>query len=75
MSTKACELRELTLDLTLPCTNYILAFFKRYKNKYKNNLTFATMFNSGWKKIDKYYKLLNKTPANIAAIVLYPRRK
>jgi hypothetical protein len=33
------------------------------------------MFNSGWKKIDKYYKLSDKTPANIAAIVLHPGRK
>jgi hypothetical protein len=75
MLTKACELRESTLDLIFPYTDYILMLFERYKNKYKNDLTFATMFNSGWKKIDKYYKLSDKTPANITAIVLYFRRK
>ena len=75
MSTKACESRESTLDLTLPCTDYILALFERYKDEYKDDPTFATMFNSGWKKMDKYYKLLDKTLANIAAIVLYPGRK
>ena len=46
MSTKAYESRELTLDLTLPCIDYILALFERYKNEYKDDLTFATMFNS-----------------------------
>jgi hypothetical protein len=75
MLTKACELRELTFDLTFLCTDYIFMLFKRYKNEYKDNLTFATMFNSSWKKINKYYKLLNKTPANIAVIVLYFKRK
>jgi hypothetical protein len=47
ISTKACESRESTLDLTLPCTDYILALFERYKDKYKDDPTFATMFNSG----------------------------
>ncbi len=75
MSTKACESRESTLDLTLPSTDYILALFKKIKSKYKDNPTFVSMFNSGWAKIDKYYKLLDKTPAYIAVIVLYPSRK
>ena len=47
MSTKAYEARESTLDLSLPYTNYILALFERYKDEYKDNPTFATMFNSG----------------------------
>jgi hypothetical protein len=33
------------------------------------------MFNSGWAKMDKYYKLTDKTPVYIAALVLYPSRK
>ncbi len=75
MLTKACKSRESTLDLTLPCTDYILALFEHYKDEYKDNPIFAMMFNSDQKKIDKYYKLLDKTLANIVAIVLYPRRK
>jgi hypothetical protein len=56
MSTKACESRELTLDLSLPCTDYILSLpctdyilslFKKHKDIYKDDPTFATMFNSG----------------------------
>jgi len=47
MLTKACELKELTLDLSLPCTDYILALFERYKDEYKDDLTFALMFNLG----------------------------
>jgi len=47
MSTKAYELRELTLDLSLPYTDYILSLFKRLKDEYKDDPTFALMFNSG----------------------------
>jgi hypothetical protein len=75
MSTKACEAHKSTLNLFLPYTDYILAFFERYKVKYKDDLTFATMFNSGWKKMNKYYELTDKSPAYIAAIILYPGRK
>jgi len=75
MSTKACESQESTLDLSLPCTDYILALFERYKDEYKDAPTFATMFNSGWAKMEKYYKLSDKTPAYVAGIVLHPGRK
>ena len=75
MSTKACESRESTLDLSLPCTDYILSLFERLKNEYQDDPTFASMFNSGWAKMDKYYKLSDKTPAYVAAIVLHPSRK
>ena len=47
MSTKAYESRESTLDLSLPCTDYILSLFKKHKDIYKDDPTFATMFNSG----------------------------
>ena len=75
MLTKAYELRESTLDLSLPYTDYILSLFKRLKDEYKDDPTFALMFNSGQVKINKYYKLLDKTPVYVAAMVLYPSRK
>ncbi len=46
MSTKAYESRESTLDLTLLYTDYILTLFEHYKDEYKDNPTFTTMFNS-----------------------------
>jgi hypothetical protein len=45
MSTKAYKLKELTLNLSLPCTDYILALFERYKDEYKDDLTFTLIFN------------------------------
>lgn len=75
MSTKACKSKESTLDLILPSTDYILSLFERLKNEYKDDLTFVSMFNSGQKKMDKYYKLSDKTPAYVVVIVLYPSRK
>jgi len=75
MLTKAYESRESTLNLTLPSTDYILDLFKKMKTEYKDDPTFVSMFNSGWAKMDKYYKLTDKTPVYIAAMVLYPSRK
>jgi hypothetical protein len=75
MLTKACEGRESTLNLSLPCTDYILAIFESHKDEHKDNSTFAIMFNSGWKKMNKYYELLDKSPVYAAAIILHPGRK
>ena len=75
MLTKAYESRESTLDLSLPCTDYILSLFEKHKVIYKDDPTFATMFNSGWKKMAKYYKLTDRTPVYITAIVLHLSRK
>ena len=75
MSTKACESKQSTLDLTLPSTDYILSLFEKLKAEHKDNPIFSPMFNSGWSKMDKYYRLSDDTPAYIAAIVLHPSRK
>ena len=75
MSTKACESKLSTLDLTLPCTDYILQQFESEKTKYKDDPIFAPMFNSGWKTMNKYYNLFDKTPVYAAALVLHPSRK
>ncbi|EJP61009.1 transposase-like protein [Beauveria bassiana ARSEF 2860] len=32
----------------------------------------APMYNSGWAKLDKYYRLTDESPAYVAAIVLHP---
>jgi hypothetical protein len=75
MLTKAYKSKELTLDLSLPYTNYILSLFERFKTNYKDDPVFVLMFNSRWAKMDKYYKLTDKTLVYMAAIVLYPLRK
>ncbi|RKK08163.1 hypothetical protein BFJ65_g16824 [Fusarium oxysporum f. sp. cepae] len=35
----------------------------------------APMYNSGWAKLDKYYRLTDESPAYVAAIVLHPSHK
>jgi len=75
MSTKACESKQSTLDLVLPSTDYILSLFEKLKAQFKDDVIFAPMFNSGWAKMTKYYRLSDKTPAYIAAIILHPSRK
>jgi hypothetical protein len=46
MLIKAYESKESTLDLSLPCTDYILSLFERFKTNYKDDPVFALMFNS-----------------------------
>ena len=75
MSTKACESKQSTLDLVLPCIDFILGYFKGAKNKYADDLIFAPMFNSSQTKLNKYYYVLNRTLAYITALILYPLRK
>jgi hypothetical protein len=60
---------------TLPTTDYILLQFEKRKNQYRDDSIFAPNFNSGWAKIDKYYKLTDKTLVYLAALVLHPSRK
>lgn len=72
---KVYESKESTFDLSLPYSNYILSLFKCLKSQYKDNLTFTSIFNSRWAKINKYYKLTNKTLAYVTVIVLHPSYK
>ena len=71
MLTKVCKSKELTLNLYLPVTDYILTLFKKHKTPHKDDPTFMSMFNSGWAKMDKYYKLSDRTPTYVVAMVLY----
>lgn len=75
MATKACESAQATLDLVLPCTDFVLHCFEQAKKDYENNAIFAPMFNSGWAKMDKYFRLSDKSSANVAALVLHPSKK
>jgi hypothetical protein len=75
MATKACESKKSTLDLVLPLMDYILALFEKLKAEFKDNPIFSPMFNSGWAKMDKYYRLSDSTPVYVAALVLHPSRK
>jgi hypothetical protein len=75
MATKALELSFVTLDNVLLAMDFILAQFEVGKEAHKDDLIMASMYNSGWGKLDKYYRLTDKSPAYVAAIVLYPLHK
>ena len=75
MATKACESKQLTLDLVLLLIDYILEQFERFKAKNKDNLIFSPMFNLGWAKMDKYYRLSDSTPVYVATLVLHLSQK
>ena len=64
-----------TLNNVLPIMDFILKQFEQFKEDYKDNKLLALMFNSRQAKIEKYYKMTNKSPAYITAIILDPNAK
>ena len=71
----ALESSVSTLDCVLPAMDFILEQFEQMKEIYKHDKTLASMCNSGWAKMEKYYKMTDESPAYIAAIVLDPNAK
>ncbi|KAK2926863.1 HAT, C-terminal dimerization domain [Fusarium oxysporum f. sp. vasinfectum] len=75
MTTKALESSFATLDNVLLAMDFVLAQFEAGKEVYIDDPIMAPMYNSGWAKLDKYYRLTDESPAYVAAIVLHPSHK
>jgi hypothetical protein len=75
MTTKALESSFSTLDNVLSAMDFVLAQFEAGKEAHVDDLIMAPMYNSGWAKLDKYYRLTDESPAYVAAIVLHPSHK
>ncbi|KAF5705165.1 ribonuclease H [Fusarium mundagurra] len=75
MTTKALESSFATLDNVLLAMDFVLAQFEAGKEANVDDPVMAPMYNSGWAKMDKYYRLTDESPAYVAAIVLHPSHK
>jgi hypothetical protein len=75
MTTKALESSFATLDNVLLAMDFVLAQFEAGKEATMKDPVMAPMYNSGWAKLDKYYRLTEESPAYVAAIVLHPSHK
>ncbi|RKL11918.1 hypothetical protein BFJ70_g16357 [Fusarium oxysporum] len=75
MTTKALESSFATLDNVLLAMDFVLAQFEAGKEAAIDDPVMAPMYNSGWAKMDKYYRLTDESPAYVAAIVLHPSHK
>lgn len=75
MTTKALESSFATLDNVLLAMDFMLAQFEAGKEAHKGDPMMGPMYNSGWAKLDKYYRLTDESPAYVAAIVLHPSHK
>lgn len=53
----------------------ILSYFETHKEKYQGDARLEAMINAGWRKMNKYYKLTDESPAYVAAIILNPNLK
>ena len=69
MTTKALESSFATLDNVLLAMDFVLAQFEAGKAANVDDPVMAPMYNSGWAKLDKYYRLTVESPAYVAAIV------
>ncbi|KAI8412279.1 hypothetical protein FOFC_08909 [Fusarium oxysporum] len=68
MTTKALESSFATLDNILLAMDFVLAQFEAGKEAYINDPIMAPMYNSGWAKLDKYYRLTDESPAYVASV-------
>ncbi|OBS15909.1 hypothetical protein FPOA_27961 [Fusarium poae] len=75
MTTKALESSFATLDNVLLAMDFVLAQFEAGKEACIDDPIMAPMYNSGWARLDKYYRLTDESPAYVAAIVLHPSHK
>jgi hAT family C-terminal dimerisation region len=64
-----------TLKGTLPAMDLILKAYEDRKIEFEGDKVMEAMVNAGWRKMDKYYRLTDKTPAYVAAVVLNPSLK
>jgi hypothetical protein len=74
-TTKSLEGSGISLTKALPAMDFILTRFEDGRKEYKNDAIMAPLFQNGWEKLRKYYKLTDETPAYVAAIVLNPGYK
>jgi hypothetical protein len=74
-ATLATEGYTATIDLTLQSIDFLLHIFEKAKTNYAKDTFLGPCANAGWKKLDEYYKLTERTPAYIAALVLCPQWK
>lgn len=74
-TTMSAQGADATLGKVIPQMDFILGTYENAKEQFKDDPIIATMINSGWSKMEKYYQLLEDTPAYIAATVLSPNLK
>ena len=53
----------------------ILEYYEAWKSTYSEDPILIAMINAGWRKIDKYYRLTDSSPAYIASVILDPNLK
>lgn len=74
-ATLATEGHASSIDLTLQSMDFLLYKFEQAKDRYDLDPFLGPCCNAGWKKLDKYYSMTDRTPAYSAALVLCPRFK
>jgi hypothetical protein len=74
-ATLSTKFRGATIARVLLTVDFLLEQFEDGKRKYQDDIFMGPCCNSGWKKLDKYYSLTERSPVYIAALVLCPQWK
>jgi hypothetical protein len=74
-ATKSLEGSAVSLTKGLPAMDFILSKFEEGREQYKDDRIMAPLYQNGWEKMMKYYRLTDESPAYTAAIVLHPGYK
>ncbi len=74
-ATKSLEGSAVSLTKGLPAMDFILSKFEEGREQYKDDRIIAPLYQNGWEKMMKYYRLTDESPAYTAAIVLHPGYK
>lgn len=74
-ATISSEGRTDTLECVLPTMDFLLECFEEWKKTHALDPFIGPCCNAGWKKLEKYYALTDRSPAYIAAMVLCPAQK
>lgn len=64
-----------TLNNVFLAIDMVLAQFEAGKEAYSDYSIMIPMYDSGWAKVDKCYRLTDESPTYVAAIVLHPWHK
>ncbi len=74
-ATKATEGKQHSVGRVIPTMDFLLNHYERSSVKYANDPFMKSCVETGWAKLDLYYKRTDQTPIYIAAVVLDPSWK
>lgn len=74
-ATIATEYADTSIEQVLPTMDFLLHHYETAAEKWNNNPFMKASIETGWEKINKYYKITEESPVYAASIMLNPTWK